>query len=677
MTSVSTNKRALLIGINKYPNLPDFSQLRGCVNDVEVMKQTLETAFHFPSENIAMLCDEEAGVHQIRAAMEELVAACQPGDIVVFHYSGHGSRMAALGDKASGWDESIMPSDSGRMNPTFPHQVTPCDIRDTEIQEWLSRLTQKTSNVTLIFDSCHSGSITRMQDDMEEGTRLRWIEPDIAPGKPASHAARSAYNEETRDASGPSGWAPLSESYVLLAACAAEQGAYELDAPGEESSRRHGAFTYFLSQELNHAADNTYQDVWDMVATKVNNRFQKQTPQLEGARNRRVFDVDDFAPMRYLLVKERRGNELVLSGGLVHGVSLGSRWAVYAPATRETASEHQMGEIEIRAVTSTEATGLITSESEPNTIAAGVRAVEIVHVDPEASLTVHIASASESFEGPVSALKQELEVSPLLTLTTSAARARVTIQVEFENSEPVWVVMDQSQAQLMPRSSVTDRSAASRIRENLETIWRYQKVLELRNDKSSLNGKVEFELLKKDGSGQWTTVPDDTVFEDGESVAFRVMNQTGSEIYISVLDLGISKRISLLHPVAGASETVAGTRSGETAGDIKTSGVLTVGERPEDEIELFFPENLTFLRENGNGHLSGREIFKLCVTTERHDLRFLNQAGVRIETSSSFQGLEQMICLATGGSTREARSKFQPTDDWITLERSFLLRKKI
>jgi hypothetical protein len=309
----------------------------------------------------------------------------------------------------------------------------------------------------------------------------------------------------------------------------------------------------------------------------------------------------------------------------------------------------------------------------------GVRAVEMVHVDPEASLTVYVAKAPEDFAGFVSALKRDLKGSGLLTLSTSAARARVTIRIEFE-PQPVWVVMDQSQAELMPRAPVSDVSSTLRIRENLETIWRYQKILEMRNENSSLQGKVDFVLLKKDAGGQWETVADDAIFEDGESVAFRITNRSGSAIHVSVLDLGISKRINLLHPVASASETIEATRSEGAAGDINASGTLTVGQRPDDEIELYFPENLTFLRENGNGHLCGREIFKLCVTTGRHDLRFLNQAGVRIESSSSFQvGLEQKIYLATGnGSTRETkRPNIQSTDDWLTMDRSFLLRKKI
>src|SRR6185295_18975930 len=88
-------KRALLIGVNKYPNLPLHSQLRGCVNDVEIMQQTLETLFGFPPGNINVLRDEEATADEIRAAMEKLVADCRPDDIVVFHFSGHGSQMPA------------------------------------------------------------------------------------------------------------------------------------------------------------------------------------------------------------------------------------------------------------------------------------------------------------------------------------------------------------------------------------------------------------------------------------------------------------------------------------------------------------------------------------------------------------------------------------------------------
>ena len=670
--TTSRNRRALLVGVNKYPNLPDFSQLRGCVNDVTAMKQTLETSFHFPPENITVLCDERATAKGIRDAMDRLVLDCGPDDIVVFHYSGHGSQMPALGDKPRGYDESIMPYDSGRMNPTWPKQVPPCDIRDTDIQEWLGRLTKKTSNVTLIFDSCHSGSITRMQDDDDEGTRLRWIEPDPLP---TNARAACGHPDLKGEPVGASGWLVTSEKYVLLAACAAEQGAYELDAPGDETTVRHGAFTYFLTQEISHATENTYQDVWDMVAVKVNNRFQKQTPQLEGARNRRIFNVDDFTPMSYLLITERRGNEVVLSGGLIHGVTVDSRWAVYPPGTKHATDAEQLGELKIRSVTSTGATAVVVEERDANAIAPGARAIDTVHVDAEARMSVYVAPAPKGYERWGSQLRRCLEQSSLLTTAKAKKNARVVISIDGTSS---WLVKDQSQSQLMDQYPVDDNTSSFRIRDNLETIWRYQKVLELRNESSSLKGKVDFELRKRGADGTWEPVRDDAVFKDGESIAFRVTNRSGITIHVSVLDLGLSKRIGLLHPPASASEMLAAGRSSGGATDVETTGVLIVGERAEDEIELSFPENVSFLSNNGhsNGHLRGKEIFKLCVTTDRHDLGFLKQSGIRMEKAAPRPGLEELIYSAMGENTREARRKTGPRDEWLTIERSFWLKSE-
>src|SRR6201986_485965 len=331
------NKRALLVGVNEYPKLPTYSQLRGCVNDVLGMRRLLEETFDFPPSNIKVLLNKEATEKAIREAMEGLVEDCGEGDIVVFHFSGHGSQMAAKGDKPRGFDESIMPHDSGRHNEAFPVQADPLDIRDTEIEEWLSRLTRKTPHVTLVFDSCHSASIARFGTaSAEHVTNLRWVPPaplpdqrPLPPGPPESRGIE-------REAGG-SGWLRVSDGYVLLAACAAEQGAYEYDHEGE----RYGAFTFFLTREIRQEFDRavtkiTYRDVWERVAIKVNEQFQKQTPQLEGARDRLIFNVHDLAPMRYLLVTGRRDEEVQLGGGAVHGLTTGSRWDIYPAGTKQT-----------------------------------------------------------------------------------------------------------------------------------------------------------------------------------------------------------------------------------------------------------------------------------------------------------------------------------------------------
>ncbi len=80
----------------------------------------------------------------------------EPDDVVLFYYSGHGSQMSDReGDEPDFYDETIIPYDSGRM----PHKNR--DISDDEIYLWLRDLGQKTGNITLWFDCCNSGSLTR------------------------------------------------------------------------------------------------------------------------------------------------------------------------------------------------------------------------------------------------------------------------------------------------------------------------------------------------------------------------------------------------------------------------------------------------------------------------------------------------------------------------------------
>ncbi|HEY6803631.1 MAG TPA: caspase family protein [Pyrinomonadaceae bacterium] len=677
------NKRALLVGVNKYPNLPPYSQLRGCVNDVERMRLTLVESFGFSTENIKVLVDEQATEQGIRAAMDQIVAECLPNDIVVFHFSGHGSRMAAIGDKAAGYDESIIPYDSGRMNPDFPVQIAPRDIRDTELQEWLSKLTWKTPHVTLIFDSCHSGSITRMDTSFEEaGTRLRWIEPDPLPSGQLSQLDQGS---ESRGVSRASGWLPPSEKYVLLAACAAEQGAYELDHEEPGSLMRNGAFTFFLTKELNQMSDGTYQDVWDVVSTKVNNRFNKQTPLLEGARDRKVFDVVDFVPKRYLLVTSRDQELIQLAGGEIHGVVIGSQWEVYPPGTKDfvTGSGASYGVVHISSVGPVTAHGTILEEGD-TPISESCRAVEVMRSDMP-KLGLWLAPAPGGYEEEMARLHDLLAQSAQLELTDAAESARLIVRIvpshaEKPDATATWEVLDHSNTKILASKTVGTPDARLTIVDNLEVLCRYERVLELRNEKSVLRGKVDFVLLKKDPYHQWQPVEEnEPVFKDGASIAFRIINRSGIPLHVSVLDLGLSKRIGLLYPLASASETLASGRSGDATITVGATGVLTVGDRPEDEIELFFPENLdaAYLDPSGESPRA-KEVLKLCVTTQRHDLGFLSQNGLRKKAGSELvHPMEQLLhSYINGHSTRDARPKLHHYDEWLTIERPFWLERK-
>jgi len=78
----------------------------------------------------------------------------------------------------------------------------------------------------------------------------------------------------------------------------------------------YGALSYSLLRELNDAeAGSTYRDVSERVALEVTEQFPDQHPQLEGARDRLLFRLDELEPMRFVPVRQRRGDRLVLGGG--------------------------------------------------------------------------------------------------------------------------------------------------------------------------------------------------------------------------------------------------------------------------------------------------------------------------------------------------------------------------
>ncbi|MHC5738734.1 caspase family protein [Nostoc sp.] len=87
----SPRKLALLIGINQYPKIPALS---GCLTDVELQRELLIHRFGFQGSDILTLTEEQASREFIEAAfLDHLGKQAKPGDIVVFHFSGYGSRV--------------------------------------------------------------------------------------------------------------------------------------------------------------------------------------------------------------------------------------------------------------------------------------------------------------------------------------------------------------------------------------------------------------------------------------------------------------------------------------------------------------------------------------------------------------------------------------------------------
>ncbi len=670
-------KRALLVGIDRYKRAY-IRNLEGCVNDVDLIQDVLQNEFGFSETNIARLTNEAATRAGILTGFDELVAATETDDIVVFYYSGHGSQMTDIeGDESDGLDETLVTHDSGRTSDGHENR----DIKDDRIALFIRQLNEKTKNVTLIVDSCHSGTMAR--DAF--GDADRWVEGDhVAEDDPAyeQHIALLpppvAVDEGTRDI-GKEGWLPKSEKYVLLAGCRDEERSYEARVG---SDAKHGIFTFNLCKALRSAAAGTsYRTVFERASAAVTARKPAQHPQMEGARDRELFGDRLVATMRYIGVDKRDRLKVTLRGGAAHGLSVGSQWAIYAPEVNEVLDETpRLGLVEIKTVraVSADADILLAECDDPDAIAAGCRAVEVVHDYGEMTLAVKVVALSPAFSQQAQLLKEMIRDSPLLTETMNDDQADCVVYLLPPRSEAgkhvpeldvlledTWVTVTRD-GRMQRTQAASDKDAIWRIVDNLEKLGRFRVAWALKNAdvNNPLTNTVITTLKRRSGVGNWEAFAiDDPVptFEEGDLLAMTLKNESASQsVYVTVLNFGISGAINQLHPIKGASE------------ELKPGNEISFGVADDDEIPTYFPDGFA-----GN---SADDRLKIIVTSHPADFSHLVQEGwrsvPRAERAKAINSpIEELMTLAlTGTGDRDARrKKVAVPEHWITQERQYTL----
>ena len=142
---------------------------------------------HFASENIRVLANEDADAEGIRRAFAELVQASDSGDIVVFHFAGHGHQIAddnvPFGE-SDGYDELLVPFGApAEFREGYDGSL---HIRDDRVGKFLMALRKKvgpTGIVNIFLDSCFSGTGTRGPDQAPTVGTLRWVCRRKAPSR--------------------------------------------------------------------------------------------------------------------------------------------------------------------------------------------------------------------------------------------------------------------------------------------------------------------------------------------------------------------------------------------------------------------------------------------------------------------------------------------------------------
>jgi hypothetical protein len=203
-------KRALLVGIN-YLNTP--YQLAGCINDAINMQNQLKTFFPQQSIEYRLLADdiaEKPTKAAIMNGLQWLTTGLQPGDNVLFHFSGHGGRVRDTnGDEVTGLDSCIYPLNGSKIEI----------ITDDELRAALATTVPAGCKCLVVIDACHSGSAVDL--------RYMWESPS---------QTSIAYKEETK-------YAKTAGAVLFLSGCRDEQVAADT---ADKWGRPCGALTMAL-----------------------------------------------------------------------------------------------------------------------------------------------------------------------------------------------------------------------------------------------------------------------------------------------------------------------------------------------------------------------------------------------------------------------------------------------
>ncbi len=310
----------VFIAIDEYG--PNVSSLKGCKYDIAEYRKMLDE--HFASKidintnNIKYLSDGEATYENVIKTFDVAnFSSMKKDDIFLFIYTGHGSREKQAKEfnkiEPSGISETLVLHDSRGPDGK--------DLADKEIGILLNRIGKKCDNITVIFDSCHSGSGVRGVNDIVLGSTRQ------APDDFGNSHSRTTYSKDGirkyetylngyyKDAHGDNPVVPFTK-LILLSACDKKEKAKELSSPSQ------GAFSRFLIETIKENSSVNYMDLMDEAKFQLSANHIHQSPRINAqlffnAYN--TFLLNSPSESKEVILK-KKGVHWILEKGAIDGV---------------------------------------------------------------------------------------------------------------------------------------------------------------------------------------------------------------------------------------------------------------------------------------------------------------------------------------------------------------------
>lgn len=637
LPAVARENYAILIGVNKYPTLAEKFWLNGPGNDVELVKSYLTGASPVPfsESDITVLADAIPGAGQptlagIRGAFADLTAKLEPGDFVYLHFSGHGSQAPALRpeEELDGLDELFLPADIGPWEDSVG--TVQNALVDDEIGEMIDALRAKGADVFAVFDSCHSGTVTRGAP-VEDDVRMRKLEAsDLGiPAEAMQVSTRALPNPAAQpDAPIDQSGKPGEGSFVAFFAAQTNEVTPEKNLPMYDPARKlQGVFTYSLFQVLAEYPGASYGQIGQEVLRKyATQKLATSTPMFEGDLDRVAFSGTPGARVSQWTASVEDG-VFAIPAGALHGLKSGDRLAVMAKAAEQDSAA--LGYVTLTEVDTFSATATADADTAlPEKLPKGLLLRKLGQ-DLDYTLTVALpeAGSAPSLEAAQDALQTASGARLVFVPAGQEADLRLAVIPDSPHPDAIWVlpatgVVDDFAT--TPSVSSGDKTAAELGGVLADTLGRMARAINLQKlgnavGEGSLD--VQVDLLTGPSKSDLTEVKVPSVprLVTDDQVHILATNKSDQPVDVNVLYIAADYSIS--HWFSGRMLPGSTLRKGlfkigdEVFGAERMIVVLTPAKEqsPIENLDFLAQDSLDFTREV-SAELPSKNLFKDALT---------------------------------------------------------------
>ena len=516
-------KHALLIGC-------PYGDLAGPLPDVERIAGLLERR----GFDVRRCVGSDATRQGILKTYRSLIEDTGSGDVVAIYYSGHGARSL---------DEAYVPLDENAPPKHYHHFIVPMDIGESsdgdfrgilslELSSLLGQLTAKTSNVTLVFDCCHSGGMTRDLRLRPRGLPKEWFAGAFSHLERFTRGEIPGFPLDRITVEGN----PLA---VRLMAALPSQQAWEY----EGSYGAYGLMTDALIKAFQESEDRPV--TWNAIKRRVRDLVQQQEPgqypDVEGPSSRFVFELEE-ADLTGIVPVELSDDGPRLQGGKLLGIEVGDEYMIMPSGFQKVDCDRALAGATVTRVGGAWSLVALNPNSAAFRLPAGAQAFPLRRTHHRKLIIVRAGTKVQS------ALEHAVARSELLRLPAEgeSAASSDTLAVVEERDGQLFI-KEQDDRNLISPLLVTQDVAAN-VAENLDRLARARKLETLESGTGLSKLAAEFGLdWGRVVAGAPVPLPmSGALLFVGDRIFVRVRNKSRSVLYVSVFDIGLAGKITLL-----------------------------------------------------------------------------------------------------------------------------------